>query len=149
MYTSQVTPPFMWWVVGLGFGATFVIAIGAYLPEWGAWSVAIGVLAIVTATIVGFRASVRVTPEGIRSGHSMLEWPYVGDVVAMRRDEVKREVGVAADPRAFLAYRGYADEAVRIMVADRADPHPYWLLSCANSAELARQIDLARPREDT
>ncbi|HEY5482284.1 MAG TPA: DUF3093 family protein, partial [Propionibacteriaceae bacterium] len=73
-----------------------------------------------------------------------LEWAYVGSVTQLGKDEVRRRLGHDADPRAFVVYRSYADEAVEIAVDDPADPHPYWLVSTHDAGKLATAIETAR-----
>ncbi len=123
---------------------TFVVAVAVFLSR-GFVVVALGVAVVIEiALMISFGATIRVAAHGVRAGRAVLEWPYVGSVTCLTRDEVRLRFGRDADPRAYLLYRSYADEAVEITVEDRADPHPYWLISSRDAAVLAGAIEKAR-----
>jgi hypothetical protein len=65
-------------------------------------------------------------------------------VTQLNKAEVRIRLGPDADPRAFVLFRSYADEAVEIAVDDPADPHPYWLVSTHDASKLASAIETAR-----
>lgn len=129
--------------------ATFVIAVAVFLPGWAALaSLGVAVVAVV-AVMLAFTATVRVTGTGLTVARSTVEWPYVGEVRTLTKDEVRTRMGPGADPRAFLTYRSYAEEAVEIVIEDSADPHPYWLVSTHDATRLAAAIRAARPTAAT
>jgi len=143
-YAERLRPPILWWVVVAVLASTFVIAVAVFLPgEIVLVSLAVAV-AIVIGLMLAFTATVRVTPAGFGVARSRLEWAYVGSVTQLGKDEVRRRLGHDADPRAFVVYRSYADEAVEIAVDDPADPHPYWLVSTHDAGKLATAIETAR-----
>ena len=143
-YAERLRPPILWWVVVALCASTFVIAVAVFLPgEIVLASLAVAV-AIVMGLMLAFTATVRVTPGGFRVARSSLEWAYVGSVTQLSKDEVRRRLGREADPRAFVVYRPYADEAVEIAVDDPADPHPCWLVSTHDAGKLATAIETAR-----
>src|SRR5664279_3487056 len=130
-YAERLRPPILWWVVVALCASTFVIAVAVFLP---------GEIGLALA----FTATVRVTPAGFGVARSSLAWAYVGSVTQLGKDEVRRRLGHDADPRAFVVYRSYADEALEIAVDDPADPHPYWLVSTHDAGKLATAIETAR-----
>ena len=143
-YAERLRPPILWWIVVALCASTFVIAVAVFLPgEIVLASLAVAVV-IVIGLMLAFTATVRVTPAGFGVSRSSLEWAYVGSVNQLTRDEVRRRLGPDADPRAFVVYRSYADEAVEIAVDDPADPHPYWLVSTRDAGKLANVIETAR-----
>lgn len=143
-YTERLRPPFLWWVVFGLVGVTFVIAVAVFFDTWFVLATLGVVLAIEVVTMLAFTGSVEVTEKGVAAGRALLEWPYVGTVTVLSKDEVRIRMGRDADPRAFLAYRSYVEEAVEIAVSDEADPHPYWLVSTRDAAALAAAIEKAR-----
>jgi len=68
----------------------------------------------------------------------------VGATTPLDKAEVRKRLGPDADPRAFVMYRSYVDEALEITVDDPADPHPYWLVSTHDAARLATAIETAK-----
>ncbi|MBI4901388.1 MAG: DUF3093 domain-containing protein, partial [Actinobacteria bacterium] len=148
-HVEHLRPPILWWVVLVLVAATFVIAVAVFLPGW-AVLVSLGVAAAaVVGLLAAFTATVRVTGEGLSVGRSTIEWRYVGEVTPLTSDEVRRRMGPGADPRSFVAYRSFAEQAVEITVDDLADPHPYWLVSTHDASRLAGAIEAARAASAT
>jgi hypothetical protein len=123
---------------------TFVIAVAVFLSRGFVVASVVVALAVEIALMVSFTAKVTVSAGGVRAGRAVLEWPFVGAVTCLTRDEVRLRFGRDADPRAYALYRSYADEAVEIAVEDPADPHPYWLISTSDAAALAEAIEKAK-----
>ncbi|MHB1009207.1 MAG: DUF3093 family protein [Propionibacteriaceae bacterium] len=143
-HTEHLRPPLLWGVVLVLVAATFVIAVAVFLPGWAALaSLGVAVVAVV-AMMLAFTATVHVTGTGLTVGTSTVEWPYVGEVRTLTKDEVRTRMGPGADPRAFVTYRSYAEEAVEVVIEDSADPHPYWLVSTHDAPRLAGAIEAAR-----
>ena len=68
---------------------------------------------------------------------------FVGKVETLGGEEVRRQLGVDADARAFLVYRAYIKTAVKVEVTDTRDPTPYWLISTRDPATLAERLRAA------
>ncbi len=143
-YAERLRPPILWWVVVALMASTFVVAVAVFLPGWVVLASLVAAVAIVVGLMLAFTATVRVSPAGFGAARSTLEWAYVGRVAHLDKTEVRRRLGPDADPRAFVLYRSYADEAVEITVEDPADPHPYWLVSTHDAAKLAAAMETAR-----
>ena len=144
MYAERLRPPILWWVVVTLLAATFVVAVAVFLPGWVVLVSLVVAVAIVIGLMLAFTATLRVSPAGFGVARSTLEWAYVGSMTRLTKDEVRQRLGPDADPRAFVVYRSYADEAVEIAVDDPADPHPYWLVSTHDAARLETAIETAR-----
>lgn len=106
--------------------------------------VAVVLYAAIVALLLSGSPVVAAGPEGLRAGRALLPWSAVGDVVAARKDEARRERGTGLDSRAYLVIRGWVDPVVRVEVADPADPTPYWLLSTRRPDELTAVIEAYR-----
>jgi len=143
-YAERLRPPILWWIVVALMASTFVVAVAVFLPGWVVLASGVAAVAIVVGLMVAFTATVRVSPAGFGAARSTLEWAYVGSVTHLDKTAVRRRLGPDADPRAFVLYRAYADEAVEITVEDPADPHPYWLVSTHDAAKLAAAMETAR-----
>lgn len=144
-YRERLSAPPSYWIIASFFGLTFVSAVGLYLgPEV---AVAAGVVTAIGITVVLLllgRTEVRVGADGVRVGESLLEWPYVGAVTVLDRAATRRRLGVDASAAAWVVQRPYIDGAVEVVVADAADPHPYWLVSTRNPAQFAAAVERAR-----
>jgi hypothetical protein len=65
---------------------------------------------------------------------------FVGNCVALDRDQTRWRGGPGADARAYLVLRPYLATAVELEVNDVADPAPYWLVGTRRPAELAAAV---------
>ncbi len=143
-YSERLRPPLLWWIVFGLVAVTFVIAVAVFLSPGFVAAALVVAVAVEIAVMHSFSAGLRVSEEGVRAGRALLEWPYVGSVRTLTRDEVRLRFGRDADPRAYAVVRSFVDEAVEITVEDPADPHPYWLVSTRDAAALAEAIEKAR-----
>ena len=122
----------------------------ALLLTWPRW---LRVATVVTAALVTWwlisfgRLQVRVDVEALHVGRAVLPRGNVGEVQVLDPDATRRAMGVDADARAFLATRPYCKTAVRVEVADRTDPTPYWLVSSRDPAALAASLGQPGVRE--
>lgn len=148
-YVERLRPPILWWVVVALLASTFVIAVAVFLPMWVVLTSLVAAVAIVVGLMLAFTATVRVGPAGFSAARSTIGWEYVGNLTRLSKAEVRTRLGPDADPRAFVLYRSYADEAVEITVADPADPHPYWLVSTHDAATLMARVETARTTMST
>ena len=130
-YAERLTVPLRWWVQGTMLVASLWLAVLAATPEVVAWSVTAVAVAIMVALLVGYgRARVAVEDGTLRAGRAHIGLEHVGEVTALDAEGVRRLAGVDADARAYLLLRPYLKRGVRIDITDRADPAPYWLVSC-------------------
>jgi hypothetical protein len=143
-YSERLRPPVLWWIVFGLVAMTFVIAVAVFLSTGFVVAALVVAVLVEVGVMLSFSATVTVSADGVRAGRAVVEWPYVGSVTCLTRDEVRLRFGRDADPRAYVLYRSFADEAVEITVEDQADPHPYWLISTNHAAALAGAIEKAR-----
>ncbi len=144
-YRERLSAPAWYWLVGVLFGATTIIAVGFWYGPWVAFGGGLVVTALLTVALAWFgRTVVAVDASGVRVGPSLLEWPWVGPVEVLDATATRARLGVDADARAFTAQRPWLAESVVVTVDDAADPHPYWLISSRRPAQLAAAIETAR-----
>lgn len=144
-YREHLSAPASYWIIATTFGLTFVTAVGMYLgPGVALGASVLTAVGIAVALLLIGRPEVAVDADGVRVGESLLEWPYVGRVVVHDRAATRQRLGVDAHAAAWVVQRPYIAESVEIGVEDAADPHPYWLVSSRNPAQLAAAIERAR-----
>lgn len=149
-YRERLAVPAGWWVVGMFFALTFVTAVGFYSGPWVAvWAGVLTAAAVAAALVWYGRLLVVVDEVGLHAGRAVLEWPYLGEVVVHDRAATRRRLGPDANPAAWLLVRGFVPGSVEVAVADRSDPHPYWLVSSRRAAQLAAAIGESRPISPT
>jgi hypothetical protein len=140
-YDERLGVPLRWWVQGVMLLATFWLAFVVSTPglvAWGATAVLVALMAMVFTAYGSVRVSVR---DGVlRAGRARIEGRHLGAVTALDADATRRTAGREADARAYLLLRPYLKRAVRVEIADPADPTPYWLVSSRHPEALAEAI---------
>ncbi|MCY7402297.1 MAG: DUF3093 domain-containing protein [Nocardioides sp.] len=146
-YAERLTVPLRWWVQGTMLVASLWLAILVAAPEVLAWSVAAAALGLMVVLLVNFgRARVGIVGDEVVAGRAHIPAKFVGDVVALDAEGVRRQAGVDADARAYLLLRPYLKRGVRIDITDPADPAPYWLVSCRRPDALVAALESVRSR---
>jgi hypothetical protein len=139
VYAERLAVPARWWALGaVAVLALAVIALA--LPWWLLIALpAVGAL-LVVALFVTATMDVVVDERGLLAGSARLPWSAIGAVEALDAEAAAALRTRDADPRAHLALRGYVTTAVRVDVADEADPTPYWYVSTRHPAALAEAL---------
>lgn len=148
---ERLWAPPSWWV-GVGvFGAVW----GWVALVVGSWLVA-GVVTVVVAGGCGAllwrygnAVLVRVDGSGLTAGRAHLEPEHVGAASALDAAATRAALGPGGDARAWLLVRPYITTAVRVEVADTADPTPYWLVSTRDPAGVVAALETVNPRGDS
>lgn len=144
-YRERLTTPPWYWLVGIAFGVTSVVAMSLWLGNELALGAGLVAVALLTTLLLWWgRTEIVVEPGGVRVGDSVLEWRYVGEVEVLDADATRGRLGADADARAFVVQRPWIAESVVIEVRDEADPHPYWLVSTRRPHHVADAVARAR-----
>jgi hypothetical protein len=144
-YAERLAVPLRWWVQGTMLVASLWLATIVALPPAAAWVVAGLALALLAALLLGYGGARTSVAEGrLHAGRAQIAAEHLGPAVALDADATRRLAGPEADARAYLLLRPYLKRAVRVDIADPADPAPYWLLSSRRPDELAAAINTLR-----
>ena len=144
-YVERLAVPVRWWALA-GLAVLAIALISTALPPF--LLIANTVLATVMLAL-GLRAStlaIAVDENGLSAGRARLPWSAIGEVAALDAAAASKVRSRDADPRAFLALRGWVSTAVRVEVDDASDPTPYWYVSTRHPGELAAALTAHRPR---
>ncbi len=146
-YRERLSVPLRWWVQGTMLVASLWLAVVVAVPEPWAWVVTGIAVALMTALLVGYGSPVISVSDGeLRAGRARIGLRHLGAAEALDPEAARRAAGVEADARAYLLLRPYRKRAVRVAVADPADPTPYWLLSTRRPDDLVAALRAAAPR---
>lgn len=138
-YVERVAVPARWWALA-GLTVLALGAVSAALPLWLFLAIpAIGAVALAVA-LRSSTLDVVVDHEGLTAGPARLPWTAIGRVDPLDPDTAAALRTRDADPRAYLALRGFVPTAVRVEVADDTDPTPYWYVSTRHPVELAAAL---------
>lgn len=143
MYLERLAVPRRWWLMG-GLGVLAVATISSALPPVGFVALPMVAAAVLGVALLAARLDVRVDAAGLSVGRATLPWSAIGTVATLASDEAARVRGPGADPRAYLGLRGWVATAVRVEVADPADPTPYWYVSTRRPDALAAALERGR-----
>lgn len=143
-YAERLSPPWWLWLV-VGF---FVLSLAvAVLPPLGpAAALASLLLAGGMSAWVLVRASARIEVDEaeLRAGRAHVPLALLGPVTPLDPAAARHLRLAGADARAYHLLRGWVPTAVRVDLADPADPTPYWYVSSRHPHRLAGAIEAAR-----
>lgn len=129
-HRERLIIPLGWWLLTLGFAFTLVVAVGAYLNlQFGA---AVAVLCLLVIGIAFWsygHVIVAADATGLRAGSAQIDWPWVADVEVLDAKQVKAAMGPGSLASGWFLTRPYVKGAVKVVLDDPADPHPFWLVS--------------------
>ncbi len=140
-YDERLHVPLRWWVQGAMFLATVWIAVILWVPAALAWTVT-GVLVLLFALMMMAYGGARVIVDGrtFTAGKAHIDARYVAAATSLTAEEAWQVAGPKADARAFLLLRPYLKRAVKVDIADPADPTPYWLVATRHPDRLAAAL---------
>jgi hypothetical protein len=140
-YDERLHVPLRWWVQATMFLASIWLAFYVALPPWLAWA-GTGVLLAIVYGFFAWIGSVRVgVADGtLFAGDAHIPVALLGNVEPLDKEATRRVHGVEADARAFLVTRPYVSRAVKVEIADPADPTPYWLISTRHPRKLTAAL---------
>jgi len=144
-YRETLRAPLSWWLISFLFGLSLAIILLVVGPWWSLLGLAVGTaLGGWTVTAYG-SVSIEIADGTLKAGSATLPASALGTAVALDAERARALRTYEADPRAFLFLRSYIETAVRVEVADPADPTPYLYLSTRRPKQLAAVVN-ALPR---
>ena len=145
MHDERLGVPLRWWALATMFVASLLLALLVATPLWVALA-GTGVLLVAVLALFWTYGAARVAVRDgeLVAGRARMLVALTGEATALDAEATRRLAGRDADARAYLLLRPYLRRAVRIDVADPADPTPYWLVSTRHPARLVTALDAAR-----
>lgn len=139
--------PWWWWPPALGLSV--LVAAEIHLGAGGVRSwLPYVLLPPATAAALWWLGRVRVSVDGteLRVDDARLPVDVIADVVALDAAGKRELLGPAARPLAFVVQRPWIPGVVQVVLADPADPTPYWVVSSRAPDRLATALRTASPR---
>jgi hypothetical protein len=145
-YREKLRAPVSYWLIAFLFGLSIGIILLVVSPWWSLAGI-IGGTALGGWAVVAYGNQViEVLPDGtLKAGSATLPASALGPALALDAERARALRSYEADPRAFLLLRSYISTAVRVEIADPADPTPYLYLSSRRPKRLAAVVN-ALPR---
>lgn len=142
-YRERLVPSAVGWLMILGTA----VLLGLVLLPLGPVAAGAGVA---VAVIGGVPLAVALSPVVCVRGGELWAGPahipvsLLAGATALRGEELRLALGPGLDATAYLCLRGWIGSALRVDVADPADPTPYWLVSTRRPELLLAAVDAAR-----
>ncbi|MDG4785837.1 DUF3093 domain-containing protein [Micromonospora sp. WMMD1102] len=144
-FAERLTLPWWLWLAGLAVAG--LLATELWLGSTGvrAWLPFV-VLLPLAAVGLGWLGRIRLA---VRDGELLVDDArlpvrFVADAIPLDAEGRREVLGVGADPLAFVVQRPWVPGAVQVVLADPADPTPYWVVSTRHPVRLAEAILAAR-----
>ena len=140
-YREVLSPPL--WLLAFIYFLLFsmVIAVWAALsPRITQASFVLSLLILILIAVTS-RSTIYVDNSHLRIGKAQIERKYLGEALALTREEMALIRTRDADPAAFLALKFWQSRGVKVEVKDLRDSTPYWLISSKNPEELAKSLN--------
>jgi hypothetical protein len=144
-YDERLGVPLRWWALATMFLASLLLAFLVATPVWLALAGTGVLVAVVILMFVSYGAArVSVREHTLTAGRARIPVTQLGDIEALDARATRLLAGREADARAYLLIRPYVREAVRVDIADPADPAPYWLVSCRRPEAVVTAVRVGR-----
>lgn len=139
-YDERLWAPWYWWLIGVAAVVTVWLVFRLLGGVWPWAGAAMALVAVAAALLAYGAARVAVSADGLRAGRALLPLTAVGEARALSSGEAARLRGRDYDPQAYHLIRAYVPTAVRVEVADRADPTPYWYIATRHPDRLVAAL---------
>jgi hypothetical protein len=136
--------PSVWVWLGVAVFAGFCGAVALPFGAVPGAVTAVVVLVVTAGLLAAGTPTVGVRDGEFVAGRAHVPLGLLGEVAALRPDEMRRAYGPDLDARAFLCLRGWIRAGLRADLADPQDPTPYWLVSCRRPQRLRDAIERSR-----
>lgn len=140
-YVERWTAPLRTWLLTLV--VALVVAATLHGGRGGAAAVVPYAVAVPTAVLgllVVSRHRVRVADGMLQVPGARIGLDQIGGVTPLDRTATRRQLGPLAEPRAFVATRGWLGQTVRVQIEDPEDDTPYWLVGTRHPARLVAAL---------
>jgi hypothetical protein len=140
-YDERLVPPPWVWLAVLSVALVCAAAVHSGNPGWrSVVPYAVLLPAAAGLLLAGSRGRVHVTDGVLHVPGARIPLDQLGGVTPLSREGTRRMRGPLAEPRAFVATRGWLTESVRVQVEDPEDDTPYWLVGTRHPQELAAAL---------
>lgn len=145
-YRERLRAPLSYWLISFLFGLSIAIIMLVMSPWWSLIGLVVGTALAGWGVTAYGRPVIEVSSDGtLKAGPATLPASVLGPALALDAEHARALRTYEADPRAFMLLRSYIPTAVRVDIADPADPTPYLYLSSRRPKQLAAVVN-ALPR---
>jgi hypothetical protein len=89
------------------------------------------------AALFFYSPVIKVGKESLTVGRASIPRNLLGKITEISKDQIFFERGPGLDPASYKVFQGTVKTALRIIINDRDDPTPYWIISTRKPTQLA------------
>ena len=146
-YEERLTAPAWVWAAVLSVAGVSAAVLHGGAQGWRSFVPYAVLLPVAVGGLVWTsRGRVRVADGVLHVPGARIPLDHLGGVTPLTREGTRRVRGPLAEPRAFVATRGWLAQSVRVQVEDPEDDTPYWLVGTRRPDELAAALTAGRQR---
>jgi hypothetical protein len=135
-YQEVIRTPLWLLAIIYFFFLSLVISIWAALGNNSALVSLVVLSLALIAIYIKSGLKIEVSDVEIRVGRAHLQREFIGEIIALDNQNLKRIRTRDADPSAYLAIRFWSPQAIQLFVKDTRDATPYWLISTSQPEKL-------------
>lgn len=135
-YQEVIRTPLWLLAIIYFFFLSLVISIWAALGNNSALVSLVVLSLALIAIYIKSGLKIEVDDAEIRVGRAHLQREFIGEIIALDNQNLKRIRSRDADPAAYLAIRFWSPRAIQLFVNDSRDATPYWLISTSRPEKL-------------
>jgi hypothetical protein len=89
------------------------------------------------AALFFYSPVIKVGKESLTVGRASIPRNLLGKITEISKDQIFFERGPGLDPASYKVFQGTVKTALKIIINDRDDPTPYWIISTRKPTQLA------------
>jgi hypothetical protein len=122
------------------FFLSFVLSVWAALGNSAALISFLVLSALVVLIAVRTRLIIQVSESELLVGRAHIDLKYIGAVTELDSQAMRALRTRDANPMAFLGIRFWSSTGVKVVITDKADETPYWLITSNQANQLAQAL---------
>ena len=122
------------------FFLSFVLSVWAALGNSAALIIFLVLSALVVLIAVRTRLIIQVSESELLVGRAHIDLKYIGAVTELDSQAMRALRTRDANPMAFLGIRFWSSTGVKVVITDKADETPYWLITSNQANQLAQAL---------
>lgn len=141
-HDERLRTPLWFWPAGLAAGGLLAAEIHLGYPGPRSWLPYLVVLPVVAALLWRLgRVRIRVDEAELWVDDAHLPLRLIAGVEPLHGDGKRAALGPELHALAFVVHRPWVPGAVKVALADPADPTPYWIVSSRHPERLAAVLN--------
>ncbi len=135
VYRERVLPSLATFLLAPLLGV-FVFAVMLPVNDQLGTLIAISVSALLASLLILKAPVIEVSISHVRVGRARIDRALIGSITIVSAEDAFAEKGHLLDATAYTSFQASVKTMLKVQIADKADPTPYWLFSTRNPEKL-------------